>query len=193
MIKFRRYYLPMFILFGAVVLIASIPSWSDFSMAGFFLACGTVLLAAAIMGRVLDFAENVWTPKRRKKYFNQSPLKDLSTLGLVNVDDKYFSGEYKGFCFFLIYDHSFQRMLVYEVLHQADFEDSTDEYNRMKDVLKNNKLELTPVQPGKIGKVREIKFKMPSLECIKDDLDSIVAFMIEKGIDALIPSKNSIN
>lgn len=179
----------MFILFGVVVLLASIPTWSDFSLKGLGLALATVLGAGTFMGFLLDFAKNVWTPKRRKKHYNQSPLKDLSTLGLVNVDDNYFAGEYKGFYFFLIYDHSFQRILVYEVLNQVTFEDSKAEYSHINNVLKSNKLQLTPVQPGKIGKMREIKFKMPSLESIKGDLDSIVLFMNENGIEPLIPEE----
>lgn len=177
----------MYFIFGLVVLISSIRFWGDFSLKGAGLAFACIIGAGSFMGVLLDYAQNVWTPKRRKKYYNQAPLNELLEFGFRNIENSHFAGVYKGYAMLIIYDHSFSRTIVYEVFYKPVFADTEEEFDHMYNLLNKNRFELKLAVSGKIVKSRDIRFKMPHFESILEDMDKIVSFMNDKGIEPLTP------
>jgi hypothetical protein len=165
--KFKLYYLIWFISFGVLTIVGLFNIESKFDYKVLLLVIFTSVIIPLCLGRLFDWTENVWTPKRRKKYYNQEPLSNLLNLGFKNIDDIYFIGRYKNYNIDIEYNHTMDRLLVYSFYYEPEsFENK--EFDRINKLLKIHKINIDV--PGIIPFAREVRFRIPKLEIIEAEL-----------------------
>jgi len=182
MTKFKKYYLIWFIVFGGITLSGLILNYSKLDAKYLLFAITTSLAIPLLLGRLIDWTENVWTPKKRKKFYNKEPLINLLNIGFTNIEDKYFKGTFNKYNIVIEYNHTFQRLLHYSFYYKPNSFDSK-EFKRVSKLLKNENIDI--IAPGHILFSKEIKFKLPKYEVIESDLIKICSIMKEKNLEPI--------
>ncbi len=115
--KFKRYYLVWFIVWWLINIIGLVQI-ENYSKELIVLVLLTAVVAPLACGKLHDWAENVWTPRRRVKLYNRSPLSDLQDMGFVNVNDEYLVAELDNAVVLIIF-HGFQQSLDIHCLDKS--------------------------------------------------------------------------
>ena len=167
MSKFKEYYLIWFLIFGFITIVGVLINDSKIDYKFILLIITTSLVTPICLGRLIDWTHNIWTPKRRKKYYNQEPLINLLKLDFINIDDRYFRGIYNSYSVDIEYDHTMQRLLTYDFYYEPQSL-GNEEFKRVYKLLKKYKVDSRA--PGIISFSRGIKFKIPKIEDIEIEL-----------------------
>lgn len=167
MSKFREYYLIWFLIFGFMTIIGVLLNGSKIGYKFILLIITTSLVIPICLGRLIDWTHNIWTPRRRKKYYSQEPLINLLKLDFININDEYFRGTYNTYSVDIEYDHTMQRFLTYDFYYEPQ-SFGNEEFKRVHKLLKKYKVDSRA--PGIISFSREIKFRIPKIENIEIEL-----------------------
>lgn len=170
--KFLKYYLVWFIIFDVITLLGyfQIENTDQGAYLLFFI---TGILCPLLVGKLLDWAENVWTPKRKIKLYHQEPLKSLGSLGFSNHNNDYFIGNIANGELTIQFDHSFRQALIF-TLYYSPQSLKWDEVKSITQKIKNAKLKAINCDyPGVISSSIEFYFRVPDIPRISARIEKI--------------------
>jgi len=184
MSKFKEYYLVWFIAFGVMTLFGLLINRDSIDYKLLFLLFFTGIVVPFLLGTLMVWTKNVWTPKRRIKFYNEEPLINLKEFGFININNDYIEGVVNSFNVRVIYDHSYKRELICKIY----FEVLEDE-EKLLEIDKALRSFSSGINyNGEISIYRELKWKIPNHDIIIEDINSVITFIVNNGIR---PTTNS--
>lgn len=186
--KFKSYYLPWLLLFTLIMGFALYKNWGQLTLLGVSLGLLTICIATLVIGKILDFAQNTWTPKRRKKFFHQVPLNQLPTLGFTNNNDEYFEGIYKGYHLQITYDHSYKRTIQLAAFYSPKSKNK-EEFDRITRLIKKEKHNLQLVEPGILSLEFEFIFKIPNINKLEELINNFIQVLERHHLSPISPNQ----
>lgn len=177
--KFKEYYLIWFIIFGVITFLGFSINRNniDYKLLSFLFFTGVIV--PFLIGTLMVWTKNVWTPKRRVKFYNQEPLVNLKEYGFKNINNEYLEGVVNSFKVRVIYDHSYKRVLICNIY----FNEFKDE-EKLKGIDKMlRKFNSGVNYNGEISIYRELKWKIPKHNIIVQDIEDVINFIVNNGIE----------
>ncbi|MGB0432346.1 MAG: hypothetical protein ACPGLV_17860 [Bacteroidia bacterium] len=172
--RFFRFYLFPLIGWGLFVILAItidlISNELDISL--FFIYMLLWFVLSALIGGMLDFAENVYTPWKRKSIYNKSPFKELKEQGFELIEETHLEMQIDNFHYGVIWDGSFKPFISVMLLFKpADFE--SQEAEMLKETLKENDYKDIIVQDGMLIISFEYNFFRPKYSKIDSAIKTL--------------------
>jgi hypothetical protein len=130
------------------------------------IAIAIALAVGLLIGGMLDFAANAYTPWRRKSIYNKSPFKELKDKGFELIDETHLEMQIDNFHYGVIWDGSFKPIISIMLLFKPeDFE--SEEAEMLKKTLKENDYKDIIVENGMLTISFEYNFFRPKYSKIE--------------------------
>ncbi|MFY0671856.1 MAG: hypothetical protein JXQ87_00545 [Bacteroidia bacterium] len=170
---FRFYFLPIIGWGGLFIFMAIIDLIKkDFEGRYFVTYLLIWLLASILIGGMLDFAANVYTPLRRKGIYKKSPFKDLLDGGFQLINETHLEIQIDGFHYGVLWDGSFKPTISIMVLFSpTGFEE--EDNKRVVDLLKKSGFNDLVVADGILKINLDYNFTRPGYKKIEASINQL--------------------
>lgn len=161
------YIFPGFVLSLIFIIFILIEFFADrFGPFETIIAIAIAIAFGLLIGGMLDFAANAYTPWRRKGIYKKSPFKELMEKGFELIDETHLEMQIDRFHYGVIWDGSFKPIISIMLLFKPEDFESRDA-EMLKETLRENDYKYIIVQDGMLIKSFEYNFFRPKYSKIE--------------------------